>query len=158
MSQYSTFYLGERRFGLPILSVRELIRVCDITPVPLAPQHVRGLINLRGQIVTILDLAVRLGLKERSDAKESHVVILKSGESPASARERPGDEGGAAGEDMAGFLVDAVGDVVEAEPSLIEPVPANVTDTDNQCLQFVIKTGTGLLILLNLDSILGPRP
>ena len=158
MSQYSTFYLGERRFGLPILSVRELIRACDITPVPLAPQHVRGLINLRGQIVTILDLAVRLGLKERGDARESHVVILNTGGSSGSAQERPGDDGGAAGEDMAGFLVDAVGDVVEADPSLREPAPANVTDTADPCIQCVIKTGTDLLVLLNLDSILGARP
>lgn len=158
MSQYSTFYLGERRFGLPILSVRELIRACDITPVPLAPRHVRGFINLRGQIVTILDLAVRLDLKDRGEARESHVVILNTGESPASARERPGDEGGAAGEDLAGFLVDAVGDVVEADPSHMEPAPANVTDTDHPCLQGVLKTGAELLVLLNLDSILGVRP
>ncbi len=153
MSQYSTFYLGERRFGLPILFVREIIRSCEITPVPLAPRHVRGLINLRGQIVTILDLAVRLGIRDRQDARESHVVVLSAGES--AAHERNGDKAGSSGEDMAGFLVDAIGDAVEADLSRMEPAPANVTDTDDRCIQGVIKTEAGLLVLLNLDPILG---
>ena len=155
MSQYSTFYVGERRFGLPILSVREIIRSCEITPVPLAPRHVRGLINLRGQIVTILDLAVRLGIRDRQEERESHVVVLKAGDSATQANEHSGDKG--SGEDMAGFLVDAIGDVVEADLSHMEPAPANVTDTDDRFIQGVIKTDAGLLVLLNLDPILGAR-
>ena len=150
MSQYSTFHLGDRRFALPILDVREIIHACDLTPVPLASRQVRGLINLRGQIVTILDLAVRLGLEDRQGAEESYVVILDARSVP------PAREG--QGEALAGFLVDTIGDVVEADPSLLEPAPANVTEADGRCVQGVLKTGTDLLLLLNLDSILGARP
>jgi purine-binding chemotaxis protein CheW len=155
MTQYSTFFVGNRRFGLPILSVREIIRSCETTPVPLAPRHVRGLINLRGQIVTILDLAVRLGIPDREAAPEANVVVLEAGQGAAQAHERSADKG--AGEDMTGLLVDSIGDVVEADLARMEPAPANVTDTDDQCIQGVIKTDTGLLVLLNLEPILGVR-
>ena len=150
MSQFATFHVGEHLFGLDILGVREIIRVFNITPVPRAEPHIRGLINLRGQIVTILDLAVRLGLEDRQGAEESYVVILDARSVP------PAREG--QGEALAGFLVDTIGDVVEADPSLLEPAPANVTEADGRCVQGVLKTGTDLLLLLNLDSILGARP
>jgi purine-binding chemotaxis protein CheW len=148
MTQYSTFYLGGRCFGLPILSVREIIRTCEITPVPLAPRHVRGLINLRGQIVTILDLAVRLGIQDRPDALESHVVVLTGGE----ARESSGDHG--AGEAMAGFLVDGIGDVVEADPGQTKPAPANVLEAEGKLLEGVLQADSGLLALLDLQGVL----
>lgn len=152
MSQYSTFYLGDRCFGLPILAVREIIRACEITPVPLAPGHVRGLINLRGQIVTILDLAVRLGIPERPDPLESHVVVLTGGTAPDSARERQGGKG--AGEHMAGFLVDGIGDVVEADEAQMKPAPANVTEAGGQLLSGVLQADSGLLALLDLQGVL----
>ncbi len=152
MTQYSTFYLGDRRFGLPILSVREIIRSCEITPVPLAPRHVRGLLNLRGQIVTILDLAVRLDIQDRPDARESHVVVLAGGEPAMSARERTLDQGG--GEDMAGFLVDGIGDVVEADVGQTKPAPANVTEAEGRLLSGVIQADSGLLALLDLQGVL----
>ena len=153
MTQYSTFYLGERLFGLPILSVREIIRSCEITPVPLAPRQVRGLINLRGQIVTILNLAARLGLEDRPGARESHVVILMGGDSGAPARGRAEAED-SAGEHMAGFLVDAIGDVVEADQSETKPAPANVTETEGRLICGVIQAESGLLALLDLQGVL----
>ena len=155
MTQYSTFYLGERLFGLPILSVREIIRSCEITPVPLAPRHVRGLINLRGQIVTILNLAVRLGLEDRPNAHESHVVVLMGDALAAQSRGHEGGKDGSAGEHMAGFLVDAIGDVVEADESKIEPPSANVTEAEGRFLSGVINVDSGLLVLLNIRAVLG---
>ncbi|MDR3669349.1 MAG: chemotaxis protein CheW [Holophaga sp.] len=152
MTQYSTFFLGGRCFGLPILSVREIIRTCEITPVPLAPPHVRGLINLRGQIVTILDLAVRLGIRDRPDPLESHVVVLTGGEAPAGARERSAEAG--AGEAMAGFLVDGIGDVVEADPGQTKPAPANVSEAEGKLLAGVLQADSGLLALLDLEGVL----
>ena len=152
MIQYSTFYLGDRCFGLPILSVREIIRSCEITPVPLAPRHVRGLINLRGQIVTILDLAVRLGIQDRQDALESHVVVLAGGEPSAQGGPGAGDKG--AQDAMAGFLVDGIGDVVEADEGRAKPAPANVSEAEGKLLSGVIQTDFGLLALLDLQGVL----
>jgi purine-binding chemotaxis protein CheW len=152
VTQYSTFYLGERCFGLPILAVREIIRSCEVTPVPLAPRHVRGLINLRGQIVTILDLAVRLGIQNRPDAHETHVVVLMGNESETPGRGE--GKGGTAAEHMAGFLVDAIGDVVDADQSETKPAPANVTETERKLLSGVIQAECGLLALLDLQGVL----
>lgn len=157
MTQYSTFYLGDRYFGLPIGFVREIIQSCRITPVPLAPPQVRGLINLRGQIVTILDLAVRLGMPARSAAPGSHVIVLSAEAEAFAIRHRRESKEAAAGENMAGFLVDRIGDVVEADPSRLEPPPANVLDAQDHAIQGVFKTGGGLLVLLDLPAVLGGR-
>ncbi len=144
MSQYATFHVGERLLGLDILGVREIIRVSDLTPVPRAEASIRGLLNLRGQIVTILDLAVRLGHPPPSITEASHIVILKA--------ESQGTRG--EGLDVVGLLVDAIGDVVEADAATTEPPPANLSDTEARFVSGVIKTDVGLLVLLNLAELL----
>jgi len=150
MSQFATFHVGDRLFGLDILGVREIIRVFNITPVPRAESHIRGLINLRGQIVTILDLAVRLGHDALPVKDSSHIVILKHGANTAQGNGR--NQGGT--QDLMGLLVDAIGDVVEAEASLAEAPPANLTDAEERFLSGVLKTDEGLLVLLNLQELL----
>ena len=137
MSQYATFRLGDRLFGLDLTSIREINRILDITPVPHSREHVRGLINLRGQIVTILDLGVRLGLERQDACETSHNIILK-----------------ASGNDLVGLLVDAIGDVVEADPSTMEPPSANVSEAEAGCLAGVIKADSGLLVLLDIHEVL----
>jgi len=137
MSQFATFLLNERLFAQDIGQVREIIQGCAITTVPHARPHIRGLINLRGQVVTILDLAVRLGMPRREDQEGSHILILKAG----------------AGQDLAGLLVDAIGDVVEADAGMIEPASANVSEAEGRFLSGVLKTGAGLLVLLDLEAI-----
>jgi len=149
MSQFATFNVGEHLFGLDILGVREIIRVFNITPVPRSEPHIRGLINLRGQIVTILDLAVRLGQEARPVMDSSHIVILKAGTSAAA-----GEKGNGGGQDILGLLVDAIGDVVEADAALAEAPPANLTDAEERFLSGVLKTDAGLLVLLNLKELM----
>jgi purine-binding chemotaxis protein CheW len=151
MSQYATFHLGDRLFGLEIMRIREINRNLEITPVPHARDHVRGLINLRGQIVTILDLGVRLGLSRQPVGEATHNLILKT----------RGDLAGAdaavlagASADQAGFLVDAIGDVVEADETALEPPSANVGEADVRFLSGVLRTDAGLLVLLDLREIL----
>lgn len=147
MSQYATFHVGDRLFGLDILGVREIIRDFTITSVPRAEPHIRGLINLRGQIVTILDLAVRLGHEAMPVKDSSHIVILKS-----NALTTQRNQGGT--QDLTGLLVDAIGDVVEAEATRAEAPPANLTDAEERFLSGVLKTDAGLLVLLNLQELL----
>lgn len=149
MTQFATFTVGEHLFGLDILGVREIIRVFNITPVPRSDGHIRGLINLRGQIVTILDLAVRLGQPARPVLDSSHIVILKTGTGAGS-----GEKGNGGGQDILGLLVDSIGDVVEADAALAEAPPANLTDAEERFLSGVLKTDAGLLVLLNLKELM----
>ena len=137
MTQYATFTLNERTFGIEIQQVREIIKALEITPVPRATRHIRGLINLRGQVVTIMDLGVRLGAHPKDTAQQSNIIILKT-----------------TGTDTLGLLVDAISDVVEEDASTVEPPPANVTDTGNRFLAGVINGRTGLIVLLKLEDIL----
>jgi purine-binding chemotaxis protein CheW len=150
MTQYATFRLDERLFGLDILVVREINRILDITSVPKAKPHIRGLINLRGQIFTILDVGVKLGLPPRTVSAETHNIILKTESELAAAR----DKDVHTTNDQVGFLVDAIGDVVEAEENQIEPPSANVNVAEGRFLSGVIKTEAGLLVLLNLQDLL----
>ncbi len=150
MSQFATFHVGARLFGLDILGVREIIRVFNITPVPRSEPHIRGLINLRGQIVTILDLAVRLGQEGTPVKDSSHIVILKHTANASGAQA----QGQGASQDLMGLLVDAIGDVVEAEATLAEAPPANLSDAEERFLSGVLKTEAGLLVLLNVQELL----
>ena len=154
MSQYSTFRLGDRLFGLDLMMIREINRILDITPVPHAREHIRGLINLRGQIVTILDLGVRLGLSRQEIGEESHNIILKTTGELAAIRQEAGQPHFTTSSDLVGFLVDAIGDVVEADESSIEPPSANVSEAEGRFLSGVIKTDAGLLVLLDIREVL----
>ena len=149
MTQYATFRVGERMLGLDILKVREIIRVLDITPVPRAEPCIRGLLNLRGQIVTILDLAVRLGVAPCGTSEGGHIVILKQAGEVPSVSSREGLP-----TDLTGFLVDAIGDVVEADGSLAENAPANLGEGEERFVSGVVRTDAGLLVLLALPELL----
>lgn len=153
MSQYATFRLGDRLFGLDLMVIREINRTLDITRVPQAAEHIRGLINLRGQIVTILDLGVRLGLPRQEILEASHNIILKTNAELASLRSE-GARPQSTANDLVGFLVDAIGDVVEAGEAALEPPSANVSEAEARYLSGVIKTDAGLLVLLDLHAVL----
>ena len=155
MSQYATFRLDERLFGQSIPMIREIIRCYAITPVPHAKDYIRGLINLRGQVVTIIDLAVRLGMPRRDIQEASHIIILKTSAELASMQSRGEGKGLQTSADMVGFLVDAIGDVVEADEGKIEPPSANVTEAEGHFLSGVLKTDAGLLVLLDIKELLG---
>ncbi len=142
MTLYASFQSHERLYGIDILSVREIIRATDITAVPRSAEHIRGLINLRGQVVTILDLAVRLGMERPSLTDQSHIVVIKSLPSAGIPQ------------DPVGLLVDAIGDVVEADAAATETPPANVNEAEDRFLSGVVKTDAGLLVLLNLTDLL----
>ncbi len=152
MSQYATFQLKDRMFGLDILLVREIIRVFDVTPVPRTAPHIRGILNLRGQVVTLIDLAVRLGMEPPQISDNSHIVILKTAQELGhNGKTITGFSGTT---DLVGLLVDAIGDVVEADESKEEAPPANLLDADERFLRGVIKTDVGLLVMLNLQDVL----
>ena len=129
--QFCTFYLDGLLFGVELTGVQEVIRSLEMTRVPLAPAVVSGLINLRGQIVTAVDLRRRLELEARpTDALPMNVVVRS--------------EDGAVS-----FLVDEIGDVVEVEDSTFEPAPEMLRESVRSMIVGVHKLNERLLHVLD---------
>jgi len=141
--QYCTFYLNDQCFGLDVLRVQEVIRQQIMTHVPLAHPMVRGLINLRGQIVTAIDLRRRLELPERvSDCEPVNVVVQT-------------DDGAVS------LLVDDVGDVLEVNEEQFELPPETLQGTARDLIQGAYKLTDRLLLVLDPEltvSVPRPRP
>jgi purine-binding chemotaxis protein CheW len=134
VKQFVTFKIDEHLLGINILLVREINRILDITDVPASRNFVRGLLNLRGQIITVIDLGVRLGRLPRKVTDESHNIILKA--------------------DNAGLLVDSIGDVVRANENEIDQPPSNTGGIEERLISGVVKLKDGLMIILNINSLL----
>ena len=132
MMQYCTFTLGELHFGIETHQVQEVLRSTELTRVPLAPPSIRGLMNLRGQIVTVIDLAERLGLARLGAAPSSvHVVVMADGAAVS-------------------LLVDAVGDVVEVTQAGFEYPPDTLEDWLRELIVGVHKLEDRLLLVLDV--------
>ena len=108
MKQFCTFFLKQQFFGIPVEQVQEVIRYQEMTRVPLVPPVIRGLINLRGQIVMAVDLRRRLGIEDRAEGELPMNVVVRT------------DDGAVS------LLVDEIGDVLEVDEDCFEPPPGNV--------------------------------
>lgn len=151
--QFATFYIGNARFGIDILMVREINRHLEITPAERAPEFVRGLLNLRGQVVTVIDLGVRLGLGPRVITPESRCLVLKTS-SDLAVHQKAGRLDDDTSNDVIGFLIDRVGDMVTVGEKDLEPAPANISGVDGQFLLAVAKLEDGLMVALKTCEIL----
>jgi purine-binding chemotaxis protein CheW len=141
---FVTIKIAEYLFGIDISHVREVNRYIDVTPVALAPEMVTGLMNLRGQIVTIIDPGVKLQLNKRTVTKSSRCVVMKTIA-----------EGSSLGlKDITGILVDTIGDIVTVDENSIEPSPPNVGDIDGHLIAGIVKLEQELLIVLKMDELL----
>jgi purine-binding chemotaxis protein CheW len=133
-----TFALDREEFGIPVRQVREVIRVSDITRVPQAPAHVRGVANLRGRILAVVELRSRLGLPPAELTPRSRVVVVE-------VRER-----------VLGLLVDAVSQVTKVPEASVVPAPEEVISTDADYVTGVARWHSRLIILLDLEKALLP--
>jgi purine-binding chemotaxis protein CheW len=133
-SQFCTFYLDKLLFGVELKGVQEVIRSLDITKVPLAPGVVSGLMNLRGQIVTALDLRLRLELEPRPAGMRPMNVVVRS------------DDGAIS------LLVDEIGDVVEVEEDTFERPPETLRGTVRSVITGVHKLNDRLLLVLDTNK------
>jgi purine-binding chemotaxis protein CheW len=143
---YVTFLVNDKLYGLDILNVREINRQVHATYVPLAPSYVHGLINLRGQIVTILDLKRRLGLGHTAINAETHNIILN-------VRQAGNSDTGDT-DDRVGIMVDGIGDIIETSAANQDGLPANLDERDSHYLSGVIKLNDNLVGLLNIHKVL----
>ncbi len=148
--QLCTFCLGDLYFGVDVLQVQEVLRFQEMTPVPLAPPEIRGLINLRGQVVTAVDLRLRLGLAERP----------LDGRPPAERppEERPMNVIVRAGDDTLSLLVDEIGDVVEPVADALEPPPETLAGRVRDVVDGVYKLDGRLLLEMDADRTLNLPP
>jgi purine-binding chemotaxis protein CheW len=131
--RFCTFRLGDLLVGIDVRQVQEVLRHDQMTPVPLAPAEVHGLINLRGQIVTAVDLRAQLGLPAGAELIATVVV-------------RSGDE-------VFGLLFDEVGDVVAPPPGDYEPIPAGVPERVREVVVGTCKLAGKLLLILDLERV-----
>jgi purine-binding chemotaxis protein CheW len=134
--ELATFYIGDALYGIDILNIQEINRNMDITWVPQAKEYVKGVLNLRGQIVTIIDIGKKLGLSPATMEEGNRNIIINSQD------------------EYIGFLVDQISDVLPAEPSRIEPAPANISGVQGKYFKGVFKTESSLIGILDIDSVL----
>lgn len=131
--QYCTFTLGDHWFGIDARAVQEVLMDQVMTRVPLAPAVVPGVLNLRGDIVTTIDLRGRLDVEPRAeDARPTHVVV--------SIEEEP-----------VSFLVDEVGEVIEARPDNFEPPPDTLQGVARDIIKGTQKLESSLLLILDIE-------
>lgn len=132
--QFATFFVDGLFFGIEVLEVQEVLRYQEMTLVPLAPEVVEGLINLRGQIVTAVDMRRRLGLEPRPDTQTPMNTVVRTA-------------GGAVS-----LLVDEIGDVVEVDAGTFEPTPDNVEPAARELIKGVYKLKERLLLVLDTEK------
>jgi len=151
--QFASFYLGNSLFGIDVLLIREINRNLDITHVDPAPDFIVGLMNLRGQIVTVVDSGVRLNLGRREITQSSCCIVLKTNRELQRYKSE-GFEIENTSNDIVGLMVDKIGDMIHADKKDIEPPPANAYGVDGKYLDGVIKLEKELLITLKMEEIL----
>jgi len=138
--QYLTFMLGGEVFAIGILHIKEIIEYGQLTTVPMMPEFIRGVINLRGAVVPVVDLASRFGGKRSEVTKRSCIVILEL---------QVEDD-----TQVIGVVVDAVNEVLEIAGSDIEPPPAFGTRIRTDFIQGMGKVKEKFVILINVNSVL----
>ena len=138
--QYLTFVLGGETFAIGILCIKEIIEYSGLTEVPMMPTCIRGVINLRGAVVPVLDLSARFGKKPSEVTKKTCIVIVEA-------------QAGEEHHDM-GVVVDAVNAVLEIPASEIEPAPAFGTKIRTDFIEGMGKVNGKFVILLNVNQVL----
>src|ERR1700719_5421343 len=132
------FQVGRETYGVPITSLHEIVRVPEITAVPDAPDYLEGVINLRGKIVSVMDLRKRFGEKQATLGKQNRILGVEH-----------------AGR-LAGLIVDSASEVVKIPAEAVEPPPAVFQDGGVNCVTGLAKGGGRLVVLLDMSKLLAP--
>lgn len=134
--QLVVFSLGREEFAVEVTQVREIMRMEEITRMPKTPAYVEGIINLRGQIIAVIDLAKRLNLESAESSVETRIIVVETGEAKV------------------GMIVDSVSEVLRVSAEAVEPSPTLATEVSAAYLQGVVKQDNRLIILLDLTKVL----
>lgn len=134
--ELATFYVGQALCGMDILNVQEINKLMEMTKVPQAPDYVTGILNLRGQIVTVIDLGKKLGLASTEFSESTRNIIVNSDK------------------EYIGLLVSRISDVVEAKWDKVEEPPANIGGVQGVFFKGVFKTKNSLIGILDVNKVL----
>jgi len=136
-SQVVSFRLANEEYGLNIMNVQEIILFGEITQIPEVPSYIRGLINLRGKVIPIVDLRRRFGLEASPPSEQTRIVVVNGGSGITF-----------------GVVVDAVTEVLRVEPDQVEPPPAGLAGLDRSYIHGLLKQEERIMILLNMECVL----
>lgn len=150
--QFITFKIGDNLFGIDVLQIREINSDMNFTKVDRAPEFVAGLLNLRGQIVTIVDIGVKLGLGRRPVTSMTRCVVLKVNSDIQRIRRNVAEVDDTS-EDIVGFLIDKLEDMVEISDQALERAPANMEVVNAEYVKGVVKTAESIMIALKSDVV-----
>lgn len=138
-NKFLTLLLGKETYGIPILKVREIIGMMTITHVPKMPDYVKGVINLRGKIIPVIDLRLKFGMKDRAYDDRTCIVVTE-----IQANEGP---------KLSGLVVDTVSEVLDVPPTSIEPPPSS-SHSELEFLTGLGKAKDKVVLLVDIDRIL----
>ncbi|HOZ46085.1 MAG TPA: chemotaxis protein CheW [Candidatus Hydrogenedentes bacterium] len=138
--KYLTFLLGKETYGLPILKVQEIIKLIAITSVPRTPEFVRGVINLRGKVIPVVDLRRKFGMESIEDTERTCIIVMEVVRSAHAI--------------TMGALVDAVSEVIEVTAGQIEPPPTFSASVRTDFIRGMGKLGEKVVVLLDVDKVM----
>ena len=141
-SKYLTFSLADEVYAIEITRVKEIIGLHDITPVPQAPKYIKGVINLRGKVVPVIDLRLKFGLQPEAYTERTCIIVLEVVMAEGML-------------DYTGVVVDAVSEVMNLDPENIEPTPPLGVQVDTEYIRGMARLDDRVRILLDVDQALG---
>lgn len=133
------FQVGRETYGVPITSLHEIVRVPEITAVPDAPEYMEGVINLRGKIVSVIDLRKRLGEKKITSTRRNRILVV----------EHRGK--------LSGLIVDSASEVLKIPATDVEASPASLSEESSNCVTGLGKYNGRLIVLLDMSRLLDLR-
>jgi purine-binding chemotaxis protein CheW len=138
--KYLTFALGHEEYGLEILKVREIMGYVAITAVPRMPSHIKGVINLRGQVISVIDLRARFGMPSADQTEQTCIIVVEIKKEGL--------------KHSTGIIVDSVSEVLSIASENIEPSPEFGSSVETDFISGIGKVGSSVKILLDIDKVL----
>lgn len=139
VSQWVTFKLSEETYGVNVMQVQEVLRVSEIAPVPGAPGYVLGIINLRGNVVSVLDTRLRFGLEKKATDDSTRIIIIELESQTI------------------GILVDSVAEVEDVQGREVDTAPGVGNEESSRYIAGVVSRASGLLILVDVQRLLSAQ-
>ncbi len=143
LGKYLTFTLDEEEYGIGILKVKEIIGMMDITSVPRTPEFVKGVINLRGKVIPIVDLRLKFSMEAIPYSERTCIIVVEIDSQDETV--------------LIGIVVDAVSEVLNVKDDEIEDAPTFGTKLDTEYILGMAKMEGGVKILLNIDKVLSSK-